>query len=95
MDFRAVRLKIAENSYECIITNPDRNTFPPEKIKALYHMRWGIETSFRDLKHTMLRHSSLSKIRLRIASSLRNVKQIVAFAKLTAPRFGAFNVDTF
>ena len=51
MDFRVVRLKIAENSYECIITNLDRNTFPPEKIKVLYHMRWGIETSFRYLKH--------------------------------------------
>lgn len=33
MDFRVVRLKIAENSYECIITNLDRNTFPPEKSK--------------------------------------------------------------
>ena len=63
MDFRVVRLKIAENSYECIITNLDRNTFPPEKIKALYHMRWGIETSFRDLKHTIgLSHFHSKKV---------------------------------
>ena len=63
MDFRVVRLKIAENSYECISTNLDRNTFPPEKIKALYHMRWGIETSFRDLKHTIgLSHFHSKKV---------------------------------
>ena len=63
MNFRVVRLKIAKNSYECIITNLDRNTFPPEKIKALYHMRWGIETSFRDLKHTIgLSHFHSKKV---------------------------------
>ena len=63
MDFRVVRLKIAENSYECIIINLDRNTFPPEKIKALYHMRWGIEASFRDLKHTIgLSHFHSKKV---------------------------------
>ena len=63
MDFRVVRLKISENSYECIITNLDRNTFPLEKIKTLYHMRWGIETSFRDLKHTIgLSHFHSKKV---------------------------------
>ena len=53
MDFRVVRLKISDDSYECIMTNLDRENFPPEKIKTLYYMRWGIETSFRDLKHTI------------------------------------------
>ena len=32
-------------------TNLDPETFPVEKIKELYHLRWGIETSFRELKH--------------------------------------------
>ena len=63
MDFRAVRLKISDDSYECIITNLDRKAFPPEKIKELYHMRWGIETSFRDLKHTIgLNHFHSKKV---------------------------------
>ena len=63
MDFRVVRLKISEDSYECIITNLDRESFPPEKIKELYHMRWGIETSFRDLKHTIgLNHFHSKKV---------------------------------
>lgn len=63
MDFRVVRLKISDDSYECIITNLDREAFPPEKIKELYHMRWGIETSFRDLKHTVgLNHFHSKKV---------------------------------
>ena len=63
MDFRVVRLKLSEGSYECIITNLGREEFPPEKIKELYHMRWGIETSFRDLKHTIgLSHFHAKKV---------------------------------
>ena len=63
MDFRVLRLKISDDSYECIITNLDREAFPPEKIKELYHMRWGIETSVRDLKHTVgLNHFHSKKV---------------------------------
>ena len=63
MDFRIVRFKISENSYECIITNLDRKLFPAEKIKQLYHLRWGIETSFRKLKHTIgLSHFHSKKV---------------------------------
>ena len=39
--------------YKCIASNLDRDEFPLEKIKELYHMRWGIETSFRELKYTI------------------------------------------
>ena len=38
---------------ETIITNLDASTFPLHDIKRLYAMRWGIETSFRNLKHTL------------------------------------------
>ena len=48
-----IRFKISDNSYETIITNLDRSSFPPEEIKSLYHMRWGIETSFRELKYAI------------------------------------------
>lgn len=50
---RIVRFPIAVNSYECIITNLPPEEFSPEDIKALYHMRWGIETSFRELKYSI------------------------------------------
>lgn len=50
--FRVVRLKLSESTYECLITNLDDN-FTPNDLKELYHLRWGIETSFRDLKHSV------------------------------------------
>lgn len=51
--FRVVRFKITDDTYETIITNLDSEEFPPEKIKELYHLRWGIETSFRELKYAI------------------------------------------
>ncbi len=53
IDIRIVRAKISEDTYECIITNLDRNEFSVEEIKKLYEMRWGIETSFRELKYAV------------------------------------------
>jgi len=53
LDFRVVRFAIAEDSYECIITNLSKKEFPADKIKKLYAMRWGIETSFRELKYAI------------------------------------------
>lgn len=51
MKVRVVRFKITEDTYECIITNLDRDEFSLDEIKELYHMRWTEETSFRDLKY--------------------------------------------
>lgn len=51
--FRVVRFKITDDTYETIITNLDSNKFPPKFIKELYHLRWGIETSFRELKYAI------------------------------------------
>jgi len=53
ISFRVVRFKISENSYETIVTNLDSFEFSNEDIKQLYHMRWGIETSFRELKYSL------------------------------------------
>ena len=39
--------------YENIITNLPSDEFSLEQIKHIYHLRWGQETSFRDLKHTI------------------------------------------
>lgn len=51
--FRVVRFKIADDTYETLITNLDSEKFPPQKIKKLYQLRWGIETSFRELKYAI------------------------------------------
>ena len=53
MKMRIVRFPIADDSYECIITNLPSEEFSPDDIKELYHMRWGIETSFRELKYSI------------------------------------------
>lgn len=46
---RIVRLKLDTGEYETLATSlPD--SFTQAEIKHLYHLRWGIETSFRDLK---------------------------------------------
>ena len=60
---RIVRFKISDDSYECIITNLSREEFSLEEIKELYHKRWGIETSFRELKYAIGLSSLHSKKR--------------------------------
>lgn len=49
--FRVVRFKLDTGEYETIITSLSRKEFPVSEIKQLYHLRWGIETSFRELKY--------------------------------------------
>ena len=51
--FRIVRFKITEDTYETVLTNLDSSLYPSESLKSLYASRWGIETSFRDLKYTI------------------------------------------
>ena len=51
--FRIVRFKLSEHCYETVITNLPADKYPPEELKKLYASRWGIETSFRDLKYTI------------------------------------------
>jgi len=51
--FRIVRFKVTEHSYQTVITNLDSSDFPPDELKKLYKMRWGIETSFRELKYAV------------------------------------------
>ena len=50
LNFRIVRVKISDSSCETLLTNLD---FPSDELKSLYACRWGIESSFRDLKYTV------------------------------------------
>jgi len=47
------RFKVADGSYQTVITNLNASDFPPDDLKKLYKMRWGIETSFRELKYAV------------------------------------------
>lgn len=63
LPFRVVRFMISDTSYETVITNLDAEDFPPAELKRLYGMRWGIETSFRELKYTVgLLHFHAKKV---------------------------------
>ena len=53
LNFRIVRFPISEDIYETVVTNLDEDRYPAIEIKKLYASRWGIETSFRDLKYTV------------------------------------------
>ena len=53
LSFRIARFQISEDTYETVLTNLDKEQYPVEKLKHLYALRWGIETSFRDLKYTI------------------------------------------
>ena len=53
ISFRVVRFMISQDTYETVITNLDASDFPPQELKKLYNMRWGIETSFRELKYAV------------------------------------------
>ena len=53
MSFRITRFSIADDSYEMLVTNLDRSEFSTNDLKEIYHLRWGIETSFRELKYSI------------------------------------------
>ena len=53
ISFRVVRFILPNGTYETVITNLSASDFPPDEIKSIYTMRWGIETSFRALKYTV------------------------------------------
>lgn len=52
MKFRICRFLLDNGEFETVATSLSRS-FTLDDIKELYHLRWGIETSFRDLKYTL------------------------------------------
>ena len=53
MTIRIVRVKLPNGNYETLATSLNRFEFPAEKLKELYNLRWGIETSYRELKYAI------------------------------------------
>lgn len=63
ISFRVVRVALEDGSYQCFITNLDSTEASLDQIREYYHMRWGIETSFREIKHTLaLTHLHAKKV---------------------------------
>lgn len=53
LSFRIVRFRLDNGSYECLLTNLPEEDFDILALKDIYRRRWGIETSFRYLKHSI------------------------------------------
>lgn len=53
IDFRVARFPVSEDKDVTVVTNLNQSSYPAWKLKELYHLRWGIETAFRALKHTL------------------------------------------
>lgn len=53
LTYRVSRFKLDDSSYEVVFSNLDSEEFPPSVLKCLYNKRWGIETSFRQLKYSV------------------------------------------
>lgn len=53
LKFRIARFEIGTDRYETVLTNLDKDAYPTTELKRLYAARWGIETSFRNLKYTL------------------------------------------
>lgn len=53
LTLRIVRFQIENGEFINVITTLSKDAFSSEEIKECYLYRWGIETSFRDLKHTI------------------------------------------
>lgn len=53
MEIRLVRFDLGDGNFETLATSLNRFEFPIEKLKEIYHLRWGIETSFRELKYAI------------------------------------------
>lgn len=53
MKLRVVRVEIAKDSFENLITNLPDVEFDMNTLKELYHMRWHQETAYRDLKYPL------------------------------------------
>ena len=58
MKCRVVKFRInnsdtGKEEWEVLLTNLNRFEFPIPRIKEMYHKRWDIETSFRELKYAL------------------------------------------
>ena len=65
--FRYIKFKLPNGNNEILITNLPEDEFPHDTMAELYHMRWGIETKYDELKNkiNIENFSGLSDIAVR------------------------------
>lgn len=53
LSFRAVCVKVADGTFQYLVTDLQSTQFSLDALKEVYKMRWGVEISYRELKHTI------------------------------------------
>lgn len=51
INFRIVKFSLPNGTSEIVYTNLPKEDFSIKELRNLYNLRWGIETSFRDIKY--------------------------------------------
>jgi len=70
ISFRVVRVMLPNSQYESLVTNLPADEFNADELREIYSRRWGIETSFRELKHLIGMANFHSKKREFIAQEI-------------------------
>lgn len=53
LTIRFVRFQLADGTFLTLATSLSEEDFPPCLLAELYHLRWGIETAYREAKHSL------------------------------------------
>ena len=97
---RIVRVLLNDGKYQSLITNLSTD-FTPDDLKYLYKLRWGIETSYRELKysvglvnfHSKKKDSIIQEIfaRLTLHNFSKSIIQNLAFTSCDTTHFYKVN----
>lgn len=93
ISFRVVRFVLPNGAYETVMTDLSAADFPPDEIKSLYNMRWGIETSFRALKYTVGLTNFHAKRQESIAQEIFARMILYNFAEMITSHVVIFQMD--
>lgn len=59
---RLTKVLLDTGEEECLMTSLfDTTTFTPKRLKALYHLRWGVEEQYKDMKYAICIENFIGK----------------------------------
>lgn len=53
LPLRIIAIEVGEGNFIHLVTNLENKEFPTKEFQGIYHMRWGIEVSFSELKYDL------------------------------------------
>ena len=78
---RLTKIKLESGEIEYLLTNfTDRKAFPVSKLKKLYHLRWGVEEQYKDMKYALVIENFSGK---KVNSVLQDIHAKILIYNLT------------